>query len=522
MTRPQRSKDFIDAFGDGIVIITNPSLIASVIGLSIWAILTLVVLCLWLIWALAELSYRLYRGWHYLVARHPRTMLVIHLLLGMAAVAGGLYLAGFGLEAQIACAALVPISWGWLWLTRRSPMILTPINAALVGGGLWLIAQQTRSVWLHTWSRLTAGIPLVGDLAFLGAVLPMLLWMWTLTARRWPRLFRPLNLLALGVVACFLLMRVWTDWKPLWEAWAEPVPLLSQAVGWLIFLLPLGVWLWFKGQARWPLPFIATNLLIFGGLLGLASYHTQPVWLDAWCHWMAGLPFVAAPILTISLSPITLWGWSQVSRRWTKVFIIPNLLLTGGIIWLILDRTRPLWGETWRTVWGEIPLDLDLAFLMLILPLAVWAWRQGGRRWSHYWGAARAVLWGGVLWWIAQRTHDVWYEEWTVFAGQGAPDPALLALLAPPLLWSWPHLHRRWPRVVGVITWTAITLLLVWTVGRLLPESTATLRIAVALLPLLTWSWFWLLRRHPRVGWVLALLSLGGLGLFMWLVFNRF
>lgn len=464
----------------------------------------------------------LFSGWRHLIKRYPRTMLVIHLLLGMAAVGSGLYLAGFDLEVQLAGIALVPVLWGWLWLTRHLPMVFMPINALLVGGGLWLAAQSTRSTWLLTWSHLTTGIPLVGNLPLLLALLPMLLWIWVLGAHRWPQFFRPLNLLGLGAVSCFILLRVWTDWLPLWETWIRPIPLLSRTTGWLIFLLPLGVWLWGKGQARWPLPFTALNLLVFGGLLGLTAHHTQPVWLATWRHWMAGLPFVGAPILTINVSPVTLWGWSWVSHRWAKVFIIPNLLLTGGIMWLILARTRLLWGSAWRTVWGNVPLSLDPALLMFILPIAVWGWRQGSRRWPHYWGAARAVVWGGVLWWIAERTRSGWHEEWRAFAGQGVPDPVLLVLLSPPLLWGWLRLYRRWPQVMRVITWAGVTLLCMWAIGWLLPGSSVALRVAVALLPLVTWGWFWLLRHHPRIGWPLTLLPLAGVGLLAWLAPDRF
>jgi len=497
---------------------------AAVLGLLLS--IGLLILLLYVIGALlalaAQILAALFNGWRGLVKRYPRTMLIIHLLLGMAAVGSGLHLAGFGLEVQLVGAALVPSLWGWLLLTRRLPMVFMPINAMLVGGGLWLAAQLTSSTWLPTWSRLTAGLPLVGNLPIVLAALPMLLWLWGLGTRRWPQFFRPLNLLVLGAILCFLLLRVWTDWQALWQTWVEPVPLLSLATGWLIFLLPLGLWLWHQGQVRWPLPFTALNLLVFGGLLGLTAYHTQPAWLATWRHWMAGLPFAAAPILTISLSPVTLWSWSWASHRWIRVFTIPNLLLSGGILWLILDRTRALWADSWQTVWGEVPLTLDPALLVLVLPLVVWVWKQGSQRWPRYWGPVRALLWGGILWWIAERMRVSWYEAWKTFAGQKVPDLALLAALMPPLTWIWLRLRRRWPRLLRITTWAIVTLVLAWTVGRLLPASTLLLQATVALLPLSTWGWLWLLHRYPRVGWPLTLLPTAGLALFAWLAPDHF
>lgn len=249
--------------------------------LSIGLLILLVYLVSAIVALIVEILGALVNGWRSLVKRYPRAMRIVHLLLGMLAVGGGLYLKGFDLPVQVAGAALVPALWGWLWLTRRLPLVFMPINALLVGGGLWLLAQATRPTWGPTWSRLTFDLPLVDNLPFLLALLPMSLWLWRLGAQRWPRVFRPLNLLALGALLGFLLLRVWPDWRPAWERWIAPVPLLPSLTGWLIVFLPLGVWLWRQGQSRWPLPFTVLHLLLLGGLVGLTAYHTQPAWLDA-------------------------------------------------------------------------------------------------------------------------------------------------------------------------------------------------------------------------------------------------
>lgn len=497
-------QEFDKAGGDLVRLVILSGVLAIISGVL------LIILAIYLVGLLLK-------GWLFLVQRFPRTMLVVHLLIGMTAVGSGLYLAGFDWKEQLIGVAFVPALWGWLWLTIRQPMIFMPINTVLVGGGLWIAAHLTSSQWQPTWSQLTTGIPLLSNLPLLAAILPTLLWLWILGARRWPRLFQPVNLLALGAIACFLLLRVWTEWQPLWETWTRPVPVLSQITGWLILLLPLGIWLWQKGQVRWPLPFTIFNLLIFGGLLGLTAYHTQPAWLATWHYWMAGMPFAATPILAISLSPITLWGWNRVSQRWAKIVVIPNLLLTGGILWLILDRTRPLWDDTWQTIWGKVPIRLDPALLALVLPLAVWTWHHASQRWPRYQSVARVVLWGGALWWIAERTRGEWQEGWQAFTGQTSLDLALLALLLPFLLRTWSQLRQRWPKMVRIITWIGVTVLLMWTTGRLLPESTTVFRTFVAFFPLCIWGWVRLLHYQPRVGWPATLLPLVGVGLLAWL-----
>ena len=288
------------------------------------------------------------------IARYPRAMCVVHLGLGMAAVCGGLTLARFTLVACIGGAALVPILWGWLWLTRRVSLVFMPINAALAGGALWWASTLTRADWEPTWSPLVSGLPLVGNLPVVLAALPLASWFWSLSARRWPPVFRPLNLLLAGGVLWFVLTRLWPTWTPYWAAFTAPVPIIPP-VGLLLLLGPLAVWLWFQGQSRWPAPFIVANLLLLGGLAGLTGHHTRPMWDGTWRYWAAGLPFVAAPIATVSLAPASAWGWSRASRWKPTVFLIPNLILTGAVAWLVLDRTRPLWGDGWSQFWGAAP-----------------------------------------------------------------------------------------------------------------------------------------------------------------------
>jgi hypothetical protein len=447
-----------------------------------------------------------------LVERHPGPMRVLHLTIGMSAVAGALHLAGFGLPVVAAGAALVPTLWGWLWLTRRLPLVFMPINALLVGGSLWLLSRATRAIWQEPWALLTAGLPLVGNLPLVLAALPMLIWLWGLGMARWRKVFTPLSLLAAGTLLWFILMRVWTDWQPLWGDFSSPVEFLPP-VGWLLLLAPLALWLWRLGHARLPVPFTALNLLLFGGLLGLTAYHTQPAWLATWREWMAELPFAAMPLLVISLSPVTLWGWTRLSRRWTRVLQIPNLLLTGGILWLIVERTRSLWQEAWWVIWGDVPVSFDPALCVLFLPLAIWAWRQGSRRWPRYWGIMRGLLLGGILWWIAERTRTLWQSGWWSAAGENALDLALLVGLAPLLLWSWSRLRRHWPRAVAIVSWVMVVLTVTWIVGRILPDSTYAMRVAIALVPLATRGWLWLLGRRPLLGCFLILLPVAGLGL---------
>ncbi len=361
----------------------------------------------------------LYRGWQELMRRYPWPMRVVNLLIAMAIVGGALHLAGFEQKAVAAGAALVPAVWGWLWLTRHLPLVFMPVNALLAGGALWLLASLTRAVWEPTWITLTSGLPVVGNLPLVLAALPMALLLWGLGMKKWPRVMAPVNSLVIGMLAWFLLLRVWTDWQPLWEELTAPVPLLPP-VSWLILLLPLIVWLWHKGYEQWPLPFTALNLLAFGGLLSLTAHHTQPVWLATWRNWAAGLPFVGMPILFIGLSPVALWGWTKMSQRWTRVFQIPNLLLSGGILWLIADRTRTLWGEAWQVVRGDVPVSLDPALFVLCLPLGLWVWQQGSQRWPRYWGIIRALTYGGIFWWAAERTRSHWQTDWESLAGENA------------------------------------------------------------------------------------------------------
>ena len=479
----------------------------------------------WIISALfglvARLLTSLVNQWRDLEQRYPRATLAVKLAFVMVAVGLGLALAGFDPWIQIAGAALVPGVWGWIWLTRKLPVFFLPINALIAGIVLLLVARATNPYWLPTWSGLTFDLPLLRDLSVVLAVLPMVfLGLWA-GGRRFPRLFTPINLFVLGGLLWFVLMRIWTDWIPLWSQWTQPVPLIPS-IGWLIVFAPLGFWLWRAGQNRWPLPFFGAGLLLFGALLGLTAYHQQPAWITTWKHWTAGLPFTGIPIAVVGLTPVALWGWNRISLQWPRIFVIPNLLITGALLWLILDRTRSAWEEPWHLIWGEVPFALDLAIIVLVVPVGVWAWRQSGRRWRHVGSALRALLIGLSLWWLVERTRPLWEHEWKTLTGSGFPDLAALALAVPLLIWSWNQVNERWPRAGTASGLVAVSLSAYWLTSLPFPEATLAFRFAVGLIPLAAWGWNHFVRRRPKLGWMVALLPLLAVGLLAWLMPGQF
>lgn len=402
--QPKVARDFFGqpiqsgSGGDGGIVILVLFVILVPIGLlalAVW-LSGIVLRAVW------ELLVALGAAWRLAVRSHPRTMLVVHLTLGTGAVYGGLTAAEFVLPLRVGGALLVPALWGWLWFTRRLPLILMPINAAIVGGALWWVATQTRATWQPTWSQLTHGLPAVGNLPAAVAVLPLLVWTWSRGMRHWPRHFVPLNLVAVGALLWFVLLRVWPDWQPGWARFVAPLPFIPPA-GLLLLAGPLGLWLWTRGQARWPLPFVGANLLLLGGLLALSGYHTQSSWDAAWRYGAGGLPISGAPLLALTIGPVTGWSWLRASRWRPKWFLVPNLLLSGGIFWLLVDRTRPLWREGWTRAGVGLPLWPDPAMLALALPLTVWVWLHGRRRWPTEWFAVRALLLGLIAWLVAER-----------------------------------------------------------------------------------------------------------------------
>jgi hypothetical protein len=452
-----------------------------------------------------------------LMMRYPRAMLIFHLLFGMTFVAGIVRLGGFSLTFQLAGAALVPFLWAWLRLTRWLPLVFMPINCIVAGAALWFGADAIRPSWEVSWRHLSAGLPLIANLPLALASLPMLVWLWSLGARRFPGIFLALRHLVLGMLLWFALMRLWIDWQPYWTSFMAPMPWLLALTGWLILLLPLVLWLWRSGQERWPLPFIGLNLLVFGGLLGLTAFHTQPAWMDFWHHWMAGLPFAYTPILAISLAPFSFWGWGVAVNRWRRWLAVPNALLTGGILWLILDRTRSWWGIPWQTLWGPVPLVFDPALALLFAPLLIWVWKKGAALLPDHWGFARALLWGSILWWLVERSRPYWHLTWQQYAGSPALDPAWIALFFIPVAWVWMRLSPRWPRLFTVLGWVVLTLWLYWLVARFFPDSGLAFRSTIAWLPLGIAGWFALLRRHPWVA-----LGLVAAPIVLWLLLDRF
>jgi hypothetical protein len=467
--------------------------------------------------ALYKLLTALIRAWSDLTKRHPRAMRIIHLTLGMIVVGLGLSLAGFDRSAQMGGAMLVPLLWLWLWLTRRLPLVFLPINALIIGGIFWLIGEWTRNLWLPVWPSLTAGFPSIAEnLSLVLAALPLLLLLLTVGLRRWPKFFTPIKYLIFGCIAWFVLMRIWTNWQSVWEMTIAPVP-HTPPVGWMILFAPIVLWLWFKGQQRYPTLFIGLNTLVFGGLLALTAYHLQPTWINTWRVWTVGLPISGAPFIVISVGPFSFWSWNRVSRRWPRVLMVPNLLLTGGILWLILDRTRPFWISQFQQIFDESIIGFDVAMIVIILPLTVWLWRKGSRRWPKVWALLYTLVLGTLAWWVAEHTREAWEPGWRrIFTEKPIYIPLAFGL-GLPLLWLRTQLRKRWPRTINLATLVGLSAALFWLTGQLLPTTTYVPRALVAALPFIVAGWGFVLHIRPRWGWTLTFALITAVGLAIWL-----
>jgi hypothetical protein len=456
--------------------------------------------------ALNQFVVAVLHGYHGLIRRYPYPMLAFHLSIGMGFVYLIGYLVGYSWEARLAGAFLVPGIWAWTWLTRKLPLVFMPINTILLGGCLWLVSRLTEQAWQPTWLEGTVGLPLINNLPLILALLPLSLWLLRLGNDHWPLIFQPIQLLITGVILWLLLTRFWTDWQPLWQTWFKPLPFIITFTGWIIFLLPLVWWIWVKGRVLFPLPFFVVKLIVFGGLLGLTAYHTESLWIDAWNHWFASFPFGSSPILLISLSPISLWTWSFASRRWYRYLFLPNFVLTGVILFLVMDRTRTFWSPMWQVVWGSVQLKLDPALFMLVFPLAWWGWKAGSLRWPTYWGFARAIIGAGMLWWLAERTRFLWQNRWREYAGLEAFDLAWISVIMLPGLWVWSRFYKRWPRISIAVAWLAVSLVSGWAASRIFIGANILLPVMAALLPLSIWGWAIMLEWQPWLGCGLAVL----------------
>jgi len=487
------------------------------IGGAIGAVIAIVVLwaaVLLFIAAFRLLAY-LVKAWIGLTRRYPRVMLVVHLALGMGGTYAGLNAAGFAIEVCVAGSLLVPVLWAWLWLTSKLPLVFMPINAAILGGGLWWASRATEPLWQSRWSLLTTGLPLVGNLSAVLAGLPMFLWVWRLAGRRWPRSVAPTTCLVSGVVLWFGLTRVWPDWLPYWNAFVSPLPVVPP-IGDLLLIGPLWAWLWGKGMARYPVVFTGLNLVVFGCLLSLSARHTPNLWLGPWQYVARGLPFVGVPILSVGAAPFSVWTWGRLANRYPRVFALPNLALTGAVLWLLLNRTRPLWNDAWEQIRGPVPINVDPALVVLGLPLAFWAWRQGRKRWPTLWWMPRCILLGVIFWLLASRTIALWQTDWLIYAGPRAPDFAVLLGVFPLVVGAWGYLHARRPTGADSLLAISLCALFVWTTGRSFPMSTTLVRLIVGVIPLLVLGWSALLRRRPVVAWAIAVVPWLVAALLFW------
>lgn len=381
-----------------------------------------------LLFVILELVGVLYR-------RYPRGMIGVHLVVGTAGMA---YL-NFGFGSLYGLVLLIfTVSWPWIWLTMRLPYILWPVNAALFGGGLWRIADRTRTDWQPYWIVAAKGIPLIGDLQALVAVLPMAFLAWVFAARRWPTVMAVPTRIAIGAVLWFTLFRIGAGWLPQWLPWWEyvfwPLPIIAAAPAACIALFPVALWIWWNPVKRVPLLFGALFMLVVGTISFLVAFHLLPL-EQVWRVITGDLDFAQSPVQSLLLLPLVIWLWTKLWRRWPRVVAVPSLILVGVLGWDLFERTRVYWAEYWPTLLGPLPPALDPAILALVLPLSIWVIMRVLDRWPQCTGIVRATTFSLVLWMVVARTQQYWQAELRSIPTILRAQLALFAAVLPIAVW---------------------------------------------------------------------------------------
>jgi len=187
---------------------------------------------------------------------------------------------------------------------------------------LWLVTEVAQAFWLPTWSRLTCWLASAGQSLYRAGC----------TTHDTFATRGGCASLAAGLYADQLARNRSGYVVRAYEGMERLDPAVDQmddtsafyAASRLDDLLdPLFSGYGARGQDRWPVPFFVGNLLLFGGLLGLAAYHTQPAWIRTWRYWMVGLPFASIPIAVISLSPVTLWDGTGLADTGHEYLLYP-------------------------------------------------------------------------------------------------------------------------------------------------------------------------------------------------------
>ena len=103
------------------------------------------------------------------------------------------------------------------------------------------------------------------------------------------------------------------------------------------------------------------------------------------------------------------------------------------------DRVVPDdWLAQLRRWWSAQGTISKWALSILVLALLVATW-QGLS--LNVWSLLRAAILGLIIWWVIDRTREVWEPTWSEIVGQGGPDLAVLLALIPLVAWLWPRLR---------------------------------------------------------------------------------
>jgi hypothetical protein len=333
-------------------------------------------------------------------------------------------------------------------------------------------------------------------------------WCWLLVSFRLRIFFAPLNALLVGLFTWWIVFNSSEFWT---IPWGRIIPWrpFDNSLAWFMGALPLIALGWYAGRKRWPVLFYGLNLVLIGGIFTLVAYHTTNQWLQYWKILTALQIPKDFPLLFVALLPVSLWGWKRAVLRWENILRIPNLILTGLVFWVILTISRPLWNPLWEYLIGDTPVRIDLALVLLILPMAVRLWRKGSQRWPEIWKLPRAILFSVFLAWLAWRTTSLWEAAWQTFSDENAITLVYVIGAVPLVYWCWDKLQQWNIWISEAIVFLVTTISVWWVVPHIIPSVSQEVHLLANAIPVISLGWMLLFHKHRKLGLLLGLLVIG-------------
>lgn len=183
---------------------------------------------------------------------------------------------------------------------------------------------------------------------------------------------------------------------------ANGEPSIPRVYPLILATLPVTIFLWNEGYRRWNRLFIILYALAIGTIFWFYSTHLWTDWYPILEKWLLPKPALDQIGYILIISPLSVYLWRLAWKRWPGFCGSILTVVTGFVLWWVLNRTEVLWQKRWDEI-----TDLPNSYLptaVLIAPPLAWLLTQLKSIWPRAINLLLATCLSTAIVWLLDKS----------------------------------------------------------------------------------------------------------------------